>query len=127
MREPMSDGPSRPEYTAFVERIYHTMEAGFKQINERLDVLNGRTGKSEISDAEIRARVVSLEKEVFREKRSGADRRHDDREAPEEPERVSRRDGAIAAASLTALVIALKVIEILLTKAWTAIAAGGKG
>lgn len=112
----MSDGPSRAEYTAFVERVYHTIERGFEQINERLDTLNGRTLKGEVADAALTVRIQNLEKEVFRERRTGSDRRGSDGEIAPAP--VSRREGAVALAALAACVTALKVLELLLGKVW---------
>lgn len=118
----MNDGPTRAEW----QRLYETTDRGFAGINSRLDLLNGRIGKGEVSDAELRTRIVSLEHEVFRERRHGGDRRGemnaDDVVAPV----VSRKEGAIAMISLAGLVTALEIIKFLLTKAWVFIA-GAKG
>jgi hypothetical protein len=116
----VTDGPSRAEYTSFVERVYHTMEAGFEQINERLDVLNGRTGKGEIADAEIKARVVSLEKEVFQRPRRRAED-HDEFE-----QRNSKREAALVAAGLAIIMALIRLAEFLGAKLWAALTATGK-
>jgi hypothetical protein len=72
----MSEGPSRAE----MDRLYQTIDDGFKGTHSRLDLLNGRTLKGEQADADLRARVIGLEKEVFTRPRR---RRHDGDEGTE--------------------------------------------
>lgn len=91
------DGPSRAE----VERLYQTMDAGFKGTHDRLDVLNGRTLRGEVAHAEIRTRVINLEHEIFRSRRDDAS-----------PHGISKRDGALAAFALAVIVALLRVLEV---------------
>lgn len=60
-----SDGPTREE----IARLYTTVDEGFRGIHARLDLLNGRTLKGEVSDAALTQRVTSVEKEVFSRRR----------------------------------------------------------
>lgn len=62
----MQDTLGRAEFKAFTDRLYQTTDDGFRGVHDRLDVLNGRTQKGEVASAELRSRVVSLEKEIFR-------------------------------------------------------------
>ena len=96
----MNQGPSREEF----ERLYTSMDAGFKGIHDRLDTLNGRTGKGEVSDAEIRQRVTSLEKEVFTMPR---------RRASDSDGRISKREGALLGLGLGILALILKLCLLL--------------
>jgi hypothetical protein len=84
------------------------IQLGFGGITARLDVLNGRVGKGEISDAETRIRIENLEREV-REKRSaqsvpvvGA--------AIEEQAAITRRDLKVAVAAIGAMYIVAQVL-----------------
>jgi hypothetical protein len=99
----MSDGPSRAEFTAFCDRLYEQMDAGFNGVHERLDTLNGRTGKGEVADAELRARITSVEKEVFNEPR----RRSGDTPAPP---LFTKREGALVALGIGVVGALLKVL-----------------
>jgi hypothetical protein len=83
------------------EQIQH----GFTGITARLDVLNGRVGKGEVVDAELRVRVENLERDV-REKRSappveGA--------AIEEQAAITRRDLKVAVAVLSAMYVLAQI------------------
>jgi hypothetical protein len=83
------------------------IQLGFGGITARLDVLNGRVGKGEISDAETRIRIENLEREV-REKRNqgipaaGA--------AIEEQAAITRRDLKVAVAAVGAMYIVAQVL-----------------
>lgn len=57
---------TRDEFKGFTERLYQTTDDGFRGVHDRLDMLNGRTLKGEIAHAELKARLTSVEKEVFR-------------------------------------------------------------
>lgn len=56
------DGPSREEFN----RLYETLDRGFTGIHNRMDVQNGRVGKAEVAQENIRTRLTSVEKELFR-------------------------------------------------------------
>lgn len=99
----MNNGPSREEFKAFTERIYRQMDDGFGGVHERLDVLNGRTGKGEVADAELRQRVTSVEKEVF----DGPRRRSGDSPVPP---LFTKREGALVALGVTVLGALLKLM-----------------
>lgn len=92
------ESPSRDE----MGRLYTTMDAGFKGVHDRLDVLNGRTLKGEIDRENLRTRVVGLEKEVFHNPR----RREED-VAPRA--HFSKRETGLIALGLGALVGLVKM------------------
>lgn len=106
------DGPTRAEW----QRLYQTMDAGFAGVHQRLDVLNGRTAKGEIADAELRSRVTNLEKEVF------ALPRREDSKASEAG--FTKREAALGAIGVTIVMALIKVVEIMGTKIWTLLTAG---
>lgn len=101
----MNDGPSRAEFKAFTERVYEQMDDGFSGVHSRLDVLNGRTGKGEVADAELRQRITSVEKEVFDEPR----RRATDVPAPAPPF-FTKREGALVALGVAVVGALLKLM-----------------
>lgn len=111
----MPVGPTREEFDAFSDRLYHQMDDGFRGVHERLDRLNDRTGKGEVADAEVRTRMISLEKEIFR----GRGRRLSDRTEPEEtddalkPMRFTKREATIIGAGLSIIFGLMKLVEFL--------------
>ena len=56
---------SRDEFNATMIRLYQTIDSGFAGTHERLDVLNGRTGRNEVDVGRLDARVTNLEEGVF--------------------------------------------------------------
>lgn len=93
-------GPTREEF----DRLYTTIDEGFRGTHERLDVLNGRIGKGEVAFAVSDARLASVEQEVF----THPQRRKID---VEEPPRVSRkRDHALVALGVATIVAAVKFL-----------------
>lgn len=101
----MGDGPSRAEFKAFTDRIYQQMDDGFTGVHDRLDVLNGRTGKGEVADAELRQRITGVEKEVFNEPR----RRATDPPTPAPPF-FTKREGALVALGVAVIGALLKLM-----------------
>lgn len=101
----MSDGPSREEFKAFCERVYEQMDDGFSGTHGRLDTLNGRTAKGEVADAELRARVTSIEKEVFR----GPRRRVNDPPVVPPPF-FTKREGALVALGVAVISAVVKLM-----------------
>lgn len=99
----MSDGLSREEFTAFTTRIYQQMDDGFSGVHERLDTLNGRTGKGEVERENHRTRIVSLEKEIFSEPRR---RSTDVQTSPF----FTKREGALVALGVAVIGALLKVL-----------------
>lgn len=71
---------------------------GFDGVHERLDVLNGRVGKNEVTGGEHGVRLINLEREVFKRRRSDTD--HDEPKDDAAP--LTRRDLAVALATLSA-------------------------
>lgn len=69
---------------------------GFDGVHERLDVLNGRVGKNEVQGGEHGVRLINLEREVFKRRRSDTDDEAKDA-AP-----ITRRDLTVALATLSA-------------------------
>jgi hypothetical protein len=61
----MGEGPSREE----IERLYTTIDDGFRGVHTRLDGMDGRITRNEVVSAEVRTRITSVEKEVFRNPR----------------------------------------------------------
>lgn len=103
----MNQGPSREEFKAFVDRVYQQMDDGFSGVHERLDTLNGRTGKGEVERENLRTRIVSLEKETFSEPRR---RVTDVISAPPPPSFFSKREGALVTLGVAAVATLLKLL-----------------
>jgi hypothetical protein len=86
------------------DSLAEQMRHGFGSVNARLDVLNGRVGKGEVSDAEHRIRLDNLER-IEREKRNapvqGA--------AIEEQAAITRRDLKVAVAVVSAMYVLAQV------------------
>lgn len=99
----MSEGPSREEFAAFTTRIYQQMDDGFSGVHDRLDTLNGRTGKGEVERENHRTRIVNLEKEIFAapRRRSG-----DVATAPF----FTKREGALVGLGIAVIGALLKVL-----------------
>jgi hypothetical protein len=71
---------------------------GFGGVHERLDVLNGRVGRGEVQAGEHGVRLVNLEREVFKRRRTDAgDVTPEDRDAAP----ITRRDLKVAGYVLT--------------------------
>jgi hypothetical protein len=81
------------------DQLAQQIQLGFSGLATRLDLLNGRVGKGEVSDAEHRIRLDNLEREA-REKRSLSP------SSPgtgiEEQAAITRRDLKVAVAALIA-------------------------
>jgi hypothetical protein len=97
------EGPNRSE----MERLYHTMDDGFRGVHSRLDQLNGRTLKGEIADAELRARIMIVENELA----GHPNRRTTDRE--QAARRLSGKDMALGGIGLTLLAGAIKLLLVI--------------
>ncbi len=119
----MNNGPSREEFAAFTGRLYKTIDDGFAAINDRLDIVNGRTGKSEVEIGKLDIRLSSAEQKLFR-RRQDEDSGTIQTKRTTRPgtgaawaeERVTKREGALIGLGLTVLVTVLKVLEVLGTK-----------
>lgn len=109
------NGPSREEFTAFTERLYETMDRGFQGVHSRMDTLNGRTLKGEIDRENLRTRLVSVEKELFRHPNR---RRTDEGKGAEWANSLTKREGALLTAGLFLVGGMYKVIDLLGTKLW---------
>jgi hypothetical protein len=115
----MSDGPGREEFTAFTNRVYQAIEHGFSDINDRLDVLNGRTGKNEVVAGELGVRIKNVEHELFRTPR----RRHTDHAGDGERWGLafSKREGMLIGFGLVVIEVLLKILEAVGTQLWNVI------
>lgn len=82
------------------------IQRGFSGITARLDVLNGRVGRAEISDAEHRLRLEALERDVRESKRqtpaTGT--------AIEEQAAITRRDLKVAMAVMTSMYVIAQIV-----------------
>jgi hypothetical protein len=105
---------SREEFAAFCDRMYASMDDGFKGVHGRLDVLNGRTLKGEIDRENLRTRLVTVERELIRH----PNRRKSDAGdgATWAAAAVTKREGYLIGLGLTVLITVLKVLEVLGTK-----------
>ena len=82
------------------EDLVDRINTGFAGLNSRLDLLNSRTGKNEVSAAEAALRVTNIERELFkRPKRSES--RDEDRPA------LTRREWTLIWTSLGAAIPAV--------------------
>ena len=61
----MSD-VTREELRDMREDLVERMTQGFQGVHSRLDVLNGRVGKSEVALGEAGVRMTNVERELFR-------------------------------------------------------------
>jgi len=121
----MPTGPTREEFAAFTTRLYQQMDDGFTGVHSRLDTQNGRLTKGEVADAEIRVRVVSLEKEIFSR---GRGRRLSDQLDDEAATsvRFTKRESALIMLGLSIVYALIKLVEVVGSKAFTAIVHGVK-
>lgn len=103
----MNDGPSREEFKAFVARVYEQIDDGFSGVHSRLDVLNGRTGRGEVADAELRQRITSVENELFNAPRRRAT---DPAVTVVTPPLFTKREGALVALGVTVVGALLKLM-----------------
>ena len=103
-------GPTREEF----ERMYADMKDGFAGVHNRLDLLNGRVGKGEVAQENLRTRTVSLEKEMFHVDRAG--RRDNDPETRQTT--WNKREGFMIGIGIGVLWGVLKVLELLGGKAF---------
>lgn len=95
---------TRDEFKGFTERLYQTTDDGFRGVHDRLDTLNGRTLKGEIAHAELKARLISVEKEVFR-------RRADDHAVPiATPSYFTKREKALVGLGILFVTALVKVL-----------------
>lgn len=101
----MEDGVSRDEFSAFCDRLYKTQDAGFKGIHDRLDVLNGRTGKGELERERMRGRIILLEKELSAHPR----RRMGEADAKGLP-LMTKRETALVVVGLTVIASSIKLM-----------------
>lgn len=87
------------------DTLAEQMQMGFGGITARLDVLNGRVGKGEVSDAEHRIRLENLERSD-RERRAvpvqGA--------AIEEQAAITRRDLKVAGGVVGAIIVGAELV-----------------
>jgi hypothetical protein len=103
---------TREELRDLREDLVERLNTGFGGVHQRLDVLNGRTGKTEVAAAEASLRLTNVEREIFhRSRRHGGagELRDEDRPA------LTRREWSLVwgllgtiAALLTALWQVLK-------------------
>jgi len=104
------DGPGRAEFSAFTERVYDTMRDGFDGINRRLDLLNGRTGKTEVAAGKLDTRMRNVEHEVFR----NPQRRHSDHAGEGEKWAASftKREGGLITLGFVVIYGLLRGLEV---------------
>lgn len=78
------------------------LDTGFSDLNERLDVLNGRVGRGEVDLGKHDIRLTNVEREVFRASTRRPDPPDEDRRAPPEEDRlaITRRDVNVAIATV---------------------------
>lgn len=95
-----------------MQRLYETIDDGFRGVHSRLDVLNGRTVKGEISDAEIRTgavlfdrRLTNVEDEIFAHPQR--------RVADIPPESATKRESAIVVLGLAVMTVLVKIAFVL--------------
>jgi hypothetical protein len=112
---PPMTGPTREEFRDTMERLYDTTDQGFKALTERLDTLNGRTLKGEVGQAELRQRMVNVEKEVFPRGRRSAG------VVSETAMALTKQQGFLVGVGLGAFWGVTKVVELLGTKAMHAV------
>lgn len=86
------------------DSLAEQMRHGFGSITARLDLLNGRVGKGEVSDAEHRIRLDNLER-IEREKRSAPV----NGPAIEEQAAITRRDLKVAVAVVSAMYVLAQI------------------
>jgi hypothetical protein len=89
------------------DELVEQMSRGFSGVNARLDLQNGRVGKSEVAIGVNSTQLANLEREVFR--------RHHGRSAEvvgaDEDRGITRRDVAMLAFGGGGLIAAWKFIE----------------
>lgn len=82
------------------DRLSAEAQQGFNGVHERLDVLNGRVGRGEVQAGEHGVRLVNLEREVFKRRRSNVEEH-----APDDPDAapITRRDLKVAGYVVTGI------------------------
>lgn len=99
---------TREELRDLRDDLVERMTAGFSGVHQRLDQLNGRTGKSEALLAASDVRLTNLEREVFPSSRRQRDRKDDVRD--EDRPALTRREAQLlwtALAAIAGLVLTL--------------------
>ena len=112
---------TRDEFYRAVDGLKSDLREDLQRIDGRLDVLNGRTGKSEIDIGKLDTRVRNTEHEIFRRRRDDHDQPHNRREGQGEAwaaAAVTKREGALIGFGLVILTATLKVLELVGTKLW---------
>lgn len=100
---------SRDEFYRAIDGLKTDLTSDIGGIHDRLDTLNGRTGKGEVERAELKQRIVSVEKEVFR-------RRHGERSSSggaQSTSRLSKKDTGLAALGVGLAFTAVKLFILL--------------
>lgn len=115
----MSNGISREEFTAFTERLYETMDGGFRALNQRLDILNGRTLKGELESENHRTRLVSLEKELFHNRR-----KTDEGKGADWAGGLTKREGQLLMLGIAVVGAMYKILDLVTTKLWHVLMSG---
>ena len=117
----MADGPNRGE----MDRLYRTIDDGFRGIHERLDKLNGRTGESERNIAALAATQREVVKDVEDLQRHGIRRRRTDRQGDGEDwaGAMTKRERWLVGLGLVVVTFAVEALRLLGSKAWETIAA----
>ncbi len=107
---------SREEFYRSISDLKADLKEDLAGIQQRLDQLNMRTGKGEVADATLQARVTSVEKEVF----DHPNRRQVDRVGQGEvwASAFTRRERTMIALGLFLVAGVLRAIELLGTKLW---------
>lgn len=100
----MMNGPTREEFYRAIDALKADLREHVNGINERLDTLNGRTGKGEIEIGVIGQRVTGLEKEVYARPRRRAEEISDERRS------VGKKDLGLAGLGVALLAVALKLL-----------------
>lgn len=95
------------------------MNEGFSALRDEMRVQNGRVTKGEIHREALNGRIDALDKEVFRYPRN--------RMVDDAPSGVSKREAVYAGAGLSIILALIKIVEIVIMKAWGVVAAGMKG
>lgn len=105
---------TRDEFYRAISDLKADVRQDLQGITRHLETLNGRTGKGEVADAEVRVRVTTLEEEA---------KRHRQRRSVDAGEgatwaaaAVTKREGYLIGLGLTILVAVLKVLEVAGTK-----------
>ena len=116
-----------------IDSLKADLREDLQAIQGRLDVLNGRTGKSEVEIGRLDSRLKNTERELFRRRNDPEDsgtittrHKRQTRDGTGEAwaeERITKREKGLIAFGFIVVSVMLKILELVGTKFWDVVTA----